>query len=295
MGHEHTTAIEFRVEPGWTPCPFELGLSANRQPRHHLTEEIMSENLKRRLPVAAAISVLAALIGFIVVSQTHRRVSFDSGETRRTVDAAVAELQAMRPSSLDDPPFQQALEKLRRARYVAAVWLIRPDGQIAFSNARFADRGRVEEWATEETHRVLSEMPEGFLTPLQRTALLAASAVQSEGEHNDVFRQMVRPLRASDDTELGIVALSYDVNPGLGGFPGFGYAVAVLVIPVGLMVYWLALVGWVFLDAKVRGERAWVWAMFVLMGNLVALFAYLLARQPHPGCRQGSVPNSSLK
>ena len=255
----------------------------------------MSENLKRRLPVAAAISVLAALIGFIVVSQTHRRVSFDSGETRRTVDAAVAELQAMRPSSLDDPPFQQALEKLRRARYVAAVWLIHPDGQIAFSNTRFADRGRVEEWATEETHRVLSEMPEGFLTPLQRTALLAASAIQSEGEHNDVFRQMVRPLRASDDTELGIVALSYDVNPGLGGFPGIGYAVAVLVIPVGLMVYWLALVGWVFLDAKVRGERAWVWAMFVLLGNLVALFAYLLARQPHPGCRQGSVPNSSLK
>jgi hypothetical protein len=255
----------------------------------------MSERLKRRLPVAAAISVLVALTGFIVASRTHRRVSFDTGETRRTVDAAVAELQAMRPSSLDDPPLQQALEKLRRARYVAAVWLVRPDGQIAFSNAKYADRGRVEEWATEETRRVLSEVPEGFLTPLQRTALLAASAIQREGEHNDVLRQMVRPVHASDDTELGIVAVSYDANPGLGGFPGVGYAVAVFMIPLGLAVYWLALAGWVLLDAKVRGERAWVWAMFVLLGNLVALFAYLLARQPHPGRRQGSVPNSSSR
>ena len=255
----------------------------------------MFERLKRRLPAVAAISVLAALTGFIIASGTHRRVSFDSGETRRTVDAAVAELQAMRPSSLDDPPLQQTLEKLRRARYVAAVWLIRSDGQITFSNARFADRGRVEEWATDETRRVLSEIPEGFLTPQQRTALFAASAIQSEGEHNDVLRQMVRPLRGGDDVELGFVGVSYDANPALRDFPDFGYAIAVFVIPIGLMVYWLALVGWVFLDAKVRGERAYVWAMFVLLGNLAALFAYLLARQPHPGRHEGIVPNSSVK
>jgi hypothetical protein len=253
----------------------------------------MSERVKRRLPAVAAISVLAALVGFITANRTHRQMSVDSGETRRTVDAAVAELQAMRPNSLDDPPFRQALEKLRRAQYVAGVWLIRPDGQIVFSNSRFADRGRVEEWATDETRRVLAEMPEGFLTAPQRMALLAASAIQSEGEHNDVLRQMIRPLRGNDDVELGFVGVSYDANTELGEFPGLGYAVAVLIIPVGLLVYWLALAGWVFLDAKVRGERAWVWAMFLLLGNLVALFAYLLARQPLPGCREGIVPKSS--
>jgi hypothetical protein len=252
----------------------------------------MSERLKRRLPVAAAVSVLVALTGFAIVSRTHRRVSFDSGETSRSVDAAVAELQAVRPSSLDDVPLQQALERLRRARYVAAVWLVRPDGRIAFSSAGFANRGSVEEWATRETRRVLSEMPEGFLEPLQRTALLTASAVQSEGEHNDVFRQIVRAVRAGDGTELGIVGVAYDVNPELGGFPGLGYAVALLMIPLGLAVYWLALTGWVLLDAKTRGERAWVWASFVLLGNLVALFAYLLARQPNGGRRQGNVPDS---
>jgi hypothetical protein len=242
----------------------------------------MSERLKRRLPFVAATAVVVALISFIIVNRQRRQFLVDTGETRRVVESAVAELQALRPSSLDEPSFRQALEKFRHAPHVGGVWLIRPEGQIALSTVQFANRGRVEEWATEETRRVLSEMPEGFLTPQQRTALLAASAIQSEGEHNDVFRQMVHPLRGGNDVEVGFVGVSYDANPALGVFPGYGYASALFLIPIGLMVYWLMLPWWVFLDAKARGERAWVWVLFVLLGNLVALFAYLLARHPSP-------------
>jgi hypothetical protein len=240
----------------------------------------MSQRLKHRLPVVAATAVVVALISFIIVNRQLRQSLVDTGETRRVVESAVAELQALRPSTLDEPSFRQALEKFRHARQVGGVWLIQPEGQIAYATVQFANRGRVEEWATEETRRVLSEMPEGFLTPQQRTALLAASAIQSEGEHNDVFRQMVRPLRSGNDVEVGFVGVSYDANPASGVFPGYGYAIALFLIPIGLMVYWLMLPWWVFLDAKVRGERAWVWALFVLLGNLVALFAYLLTRHP---------------
>lgn len=242
----------------------------------------MSERLKHRLPVVAAIAVVVALISFVIVDRQHSQFLVDTGETRRAVEGAVAELQALRPSSLDEPSFRQAVEKFRHVRHVGGVWLIRADGQIALSTAQFANRGRVEGWATEETRRVLSEMPDGFLTSQQRTALLAASAIQSEGDHNDVFRQMVRPLRGGNDAEVGFVGVSYDANAALGVFPGYGYASALFLIPIGLMVYWLMLPWWVFLDAKAHGERAWVWAMFVLMGNLVALFAYLLTRHPSP-------------
>lgn len=255
----------------------------------------MSKGLKRWLPVVAAISLLAVLSGFVFVSKARRQMTFDSGETSLTVEAALSELQALRPSSLDDPQLRQALDKFRLSRYVVSVWLIRPDGQIAFSNARLANRGQVDEYATEETRRILSEMPEDFLTPPQKTALLAASAIQSEGEHNDIYRQMIRPLRAGDDSDLGFVGVSYDVSPEPGKFPGIGYAVALFAIPLGLAVYGLALAWWAFLDAKARGERAWVWALFVVLGNLVALFAYLLARQPQSGMRQRNVPDAASK
>jgi hypothetical protein len=36
----------------------------------------------------------------------------------------------------------------------------------------------------------------------------------------------------------------------------------------------------VFLDARQYGDYACAWALFVLIGNLVALIAYLLARPP---------------
>jgi hypothetical protein len=254
----------------------------------------MSERMKRRLPAIAAIAALAALTGFILANRKHSQAKVDTGETRRTVGAAAAELKALRPSSVDDPLVRQGLERLRHSRYVWWVWLIRSDGQIVFSNAAFANSGSVEELALEETRRVLSEMPENFLSRRQQIALLAASAIQREGEHNDILRQMIWPLLGRDDHELGFIGVAYEANASLGAFPGYGYAAAVLMIPLGLMVYWLALVWWVFLDAKVRGERAWVWAMFVLLGNLAALFAYLLARQPHPRCREGIATDSSV-
>jgi hypothetical protein len=49
---------------------------------------------------------------------------------------------------------------------------------------------------------------------------------------------------------------------------------------LALAVYWLCLPLWVWLDARERGERAWAWAVFVLLGNPVALPAYILARVP---------------
>ena len=47
-------------------------------------------------------------------------------------------------------------------------------------------------------------------------------------------------------------------------------------------MYWLSLPLWVLLDARERWDYAMVWAIFVLIGNLVALIAYLLARSPRP-------------
>ena len=241
----------------------------------------MREQIQRGLPAMAAVALAVAIASFLVMAHKIKGIKVESNETRRAVDAAVAELQSLRPASLDEPGFRLMLDKFSRSRYVNGVLLIRPDGHIAFSTLRFLNHGgSVQDLALDETRRVLSEMPEGFLSTEQRIALLAASTIQREGEHNDIFSQMIRPLRNGNDVELGFIGVYYAASPDAGGFPGIGYAIPLFLIPIGLLVYWLALSRWVFLDAKARGERAWVWAMFVLLGNLVALFAYLLARRP---------------
>jgi hypothetical protein len=105
--------------------------------------------------------------------------------------------------------------------------------------------------------------------------------VQAEGEHNDVFCQLLRPVRAPDGSLAGLVGVTYDVSPG-GGLPSLLFIALVLVGLAAMAVYWLSLPLWVWLDARRRGERAVVWAVFVLLGNLVALLAYILVRAPRP-------------
>jgi hypothetical protein len=241
----------------------------------------MSIRLKQYLPTVAVIAFLIALAGFFATNKKLHTLRSDTGETRQTVDAGVADLLTMRPVSIDDPLFRQSVDKFSRTHHVWYVWLISVDGRIVFSNAQMAERGSVEELALDETRRVLSEMPEGFLSAQQRIALLAASAIQREGEHNDILRHMIRPVRGSGDVDLGFVGVAYEASASAGSFPGYGYAAGVMAIPFGLAVYWMSLAWWVYLDARERRERAWVWAMFVLLGNLVALFAYLLTRHDH--------------
>ncbi len=236
--------------------------------------------MRRKLPFVAAAALLVAVVCLVLVDRQRRQFLNDTGETSRVVEATVARIQALRPDSLESPELTRALRRLAATRAVALVWLIGADGQIRFSTAPYANHGKVEQWALEETRRVLSEMPAGFLTRQQQIALLAASAIQREGEHNDVFKHLIRPLPGKQDAELGFVGVAYEVSFQVSGFPGLSYAILLLLAPVLLLAYWLALPWWVFLDARGRGERAWVWALFVLLGNLVALLAYLLARHP---------------
>ena len=48
---------------------------------------------------------------------------------------------------------------------------------------------------------------------------------------------------------------------------------------VGFALYWFALPLWVVIDARRRQEKAVVWGLFTLLGNVVALVLYLLVRR----------------
>ena len=239
----------------------------------------MGKRLKRGLPIIAVVGALVALVCLSVLSRRRQVLLTDTGETRRVVETTtVAQLQALRPSSLDGTSFREAIAQAKDAPYVAVIWLFAPDGRILEGN-RSVSRGTVQESATDEMRRVLGMLPKGALGAEQRIALLAASAMQKEGEHNDVYRHLLREVHGPDDDVVALIGITYDVSPATGS-PGLAYKLLVAMLPLGLGVYWLALPAWVWLDARARGERAWVWAVFVLLGNLVATIAYILARAP---------------
>ncbi|HSJ58286.1 MAG TPA: hypothetical protein VLC95_13970 [Anaerolineae bacterium] len=239
----------------------------------------MKRNIKTVLPVVAVVSVAIALVSIASSALLRADMIEDTGATRPGAEAVAARLQALHPLSVGDPAFMRAAAEAEAEAYVAYVWVLAADGTILRGNLAAREPRPVESMATDEMMRVLGALPPETLDAEQRLALLAASAMQAEGEHNDVFRHLVRTVRAPDGSLTGLVGVTYDASVGT-GLPSLAFAASVLAGFGAMGIYWLSLPAWVWLDATERGERATVWAMFVLLGNLVALIAYVLARVP---------------
>ncbi|MFC1525926.1 hypothetical protein ACFL6X_03835 [Candidatus Latescibacterota bacterium] len=243
----------------------------------------MSDRLLRILPWLALAGLLAVALGVVVGEPVFRAARTETGQTRAVVEESLSALVAAPVVTPDDPALLQALGELQQTPYVAGVWLFTADGRLiraSGSTAAATSKGRTAlELATEETRRVVSALQDSLLGQDERLALFVAAAIQREGEHNDVYRHLVRRLRTADGGTAGYVGVSFAASASLDD-PSMSWRAGVLASLVGLATYWLALPLWVLGDAARRGERAWVWFAFVLVGNLVALMAYLLTRVP---------------
>jgi hypothetical protein len=241
----------------------------------------MLHRFKRALPLAAVVSacVLAADIATLSFWKASQLTGADGN--RSSVERALTGLEDMHPASLSDAALKRGLDRLLERPEVKTVWLFSPDGRVVFSEGSTAAstplNSTVAELATDEAHRLLDVLPAEALSSEQRTWLLAASAIRREGTHNDVYRHMLRPIRGPEGSTVALIGVAYEFAEWR---PGLVWVMAVIVALVSLVIYWLSLPTWVWLDARERGERALAWATFVLMGNLIGLLAYVLARVP---------------
>ncbi len=239
----------------------------------------MMIQIKRGLPWVALVSLIVLVGASIAYTVQRQPLLVETGETRAAVESSLEPLLALHPTRADDAGVRAAAERAAQAPYVASFWLFDEQGKILYAQGSTAFQGAVADRVTAETGRVLGALPEGTLDGEQTLLVRIASAIQAEGEHNDIYRQLVRPVRSSEGRLVAVVAVAYEVNPTPEGVVN-GLMVWLLVGLVSLGCYWLALPAWVFIDARERGERAWAWAVFVLLGNLAALLAYLLGRVP---------------
>jgi FlaG/FlaF family flagellin (archaellin) len=235
------------------------------------------DKFRKVLPWLALAALLAAVSMMIFIPQQRSTFMVENPENRQAVIHTLEETVSSVPMQLDDPDFSAAVQSLAGQNSINYVWIFDLDGDILLGTARYASSGNVHDLATENDVRVLDSLPEDSLTTEQETAILAVSTMRLEGEHNDVFRHTLVEVHAPDGSLLGWIGAAYDANPTIGGTTT-SYIIELLVFLVCMGIYWLALPIWTWLDARRRGEKAVIWAIFVLLGNLVALTAYLLVR-----------------
>ena len=240
----------------------------------------MSRRLKSILPIIAVIGAVVALVCLSARSLQRRAAVTGVDESRIGAEQALARIEATHPASLDDATFQEALAQARDTPCIAVVWLFTPDGQI-LEGSRGSVHSVVEASAEGELRQVLAALPEGTLSIEQLTALQAVSAMRARERHDDTYRQLLREVRGPEDELVALVGVSYVVSPAA-HTPAPAPTLSVACGFLGLAAYWISLPLWVWLDARDRDERAWVWAVFVLLGNLMGVITYILARRPTP-------------
>jgi hypothetical protein len=242
----------------------------------------MQNKLKTILAWSALAAGLLMIVLFLLSSGQRERMLTDKGETRMAIDSYLTRLNQQTYRSGDDPALLAGVTQFSKSPYLALTWLFTPQGKALYISGgpQKIDSFNLDHLVTQDAQRTLAALPQGELSPSQELQLKISSAMQAEGEHGDVFHYRVEKLKAADGSLVAYLAFAYDISPSVGGAPDMLYMLSLITLAGCALVYWFSLPLWVWIDARQRGERAWVWALFILMGNLVALIAYLLVRQP---------------
>ena len=234
---------------------------------------------RRFIIIIALLGLVTGCAALTAAAGQRRSMLMETGETRRSIEQAMSRLLPATAESARDPSLLAGGERLSSERYVAALWVVDRAGEIVLHKRGPGKQG--------ENVRSRGDMPRLFEAveagevPLPlRLELLAVGAMRSEGDHNDVFRHAARAVTNLSGELTGVVALAYDVNPGVGGTSRMAVVVPVLISLAGFAAYWFGVPLWVYLDAGDRAAPRAVpvlWALFVLATNVVGLAAYVLA------------------
>ncbi|MGB7539168.1 MAG: hypothetical protein WBM17_11575 [Anaerolineales bacterium] len=244
---------------------------------------------KRNLILPAAVFGLAGFIGmFIYVSigigtfDPDREGHLDPGGVRRqSVEQSLLKILPSSAASMEDPGLETAANQLASEPYIAWVWVTNPEGKLTFVHGGPAHSGdSVRELSLYEEDIIMALEP-ALRTKDAELELRLAAALRREGEHNDIYRHLVRSIPGPDGETAAFIGIAYeaaDTAPGAADIALLIFGVA------GFLVYWLGLPLWVALDSRAGGggRSSILWGLFVLVANAAGLLAYLLVRHRNP-------------
>ena len=208
---------------------------------------------------------------------------------------------------------QEALSKaVAQEEAIGEVWVTNAQGIIVYYGRYRPPVSNVADIPLGTLTELLDSVPEELLSPIQRTAILLPATI---GGYWGVLRHSI--FFPTDDIVLKHLIISSEhyryttttprthvemacVKDGLiavaASRPSYTQSmdppmerlkrirlvrnITVAMVMLGsLILFWLSIPAWMALDAKKRRERATVWGLFGLLGNIMALVVYLLVRE----------------
>lgn len=237
----------------------------------------MKKTWYKVLPWMALISgilvILLLVLGTILkpsknsVSTVNRKIALDKLKQIRVESA-----------DINSKAFFDYLDKTLSCSVIDTKWLVSENGEIIYANGMMAQsaplHSNVYSFVDVQSQGLINAI-ECNIDSLQKQIILIAARIRSEGEHNDILGHLVTPLKTSSNVLVGFVGVAYYLDDSKPPFQN--YKLVIIALIICFLLYWLLLPLWVYFDCRARNNKYILWSIFVLLGNIPALIAYLIS------------------
>lgn len=244
--------------------------------------------------------------------KSHQIVQEASQAKVREARAALGRIVGLIDTLDGNKQTQKALsEAVAREESIGELWVTNAHGLIVYYGRHHPPVRNVADFPTGVLAELLNMLPGDMLSPIQQTAVLLPAVIG--GYHYSLTSPLypsstdiililkhltippeetihyanlpVEMARVKDG--LIAIAVAPTLPPALSLGPlwekrerlRLWMNIITLVALIGLILFWLSIPAWMVLDAQQRRERAAVWGLFGLLGNMIALVVYLLVRE----------------
>lgn len=232
------------------------------------------------LPWIALLSgtLMVIIIAIAIVLKPEKNI--ENAINRKIAYDKLKQIQLDSKEAIYSKSFTDYLDKTLNDPVINTIWLVSNEGTILYADGMMAARNSVNSSIygpiDKQSQGLLNAVDESLDT-LQKEVLYIAAAIRSEGEHNDVVGHIVMPLKTGSNELAGFIGIAYELDDSEG--PVQFYVIFSVALLLCFLIYWLSLPVWVYYDSRNKNEKYILWTLFVLIGNLPAFIAYLLAKK----------------
>jgi hypothetical protein len=236
----------------------------------------MKKNWINALPRVALLTGFGVLILFVLAVIFRPVPVIETNQHKTMIIKIIQDQLSDNKGDPNDKTFQKHFDKLIDGKVIHTVWLVDTSGRFVYAKGLMSAGTSINSNAFDRTDpqsRGLISAVEGNLDKYQKMMLYIAAAMRREGEHNDIYGHIVMPLKSVSSGITGYVGIAYEL-----GEPRQA-SVRILIgisLAVFFLIYWLSLPLWVYYDSRERKSSGMLWTLFVFLGNLPALVAYLI-------------------
>ena len=239
----------------------------------------MKKEWYSKLPWLGLISGVLMIILLILAFIFLPTVDPESTVNRKIASDKLKEIRIESSETLNSKTFTDYLDKTLAVSVINTKWLINEHGEIIYANGMMAASTPLNTsiYSLVDNQSLgLINAVEGNIDSLQKKLLYVATAIRSEGDHNDMIGHIVMPLKTNSGDLAGFVGVAYKLDNTAQPLQFYIVDVALIIC---FLVYWLSFPLWVYFDCRKRDNKYILWTLFVLVGNLPAYIAYLITKK----------------